>query len=582
MKRMMLAAVAMAAACAAPASPDPDAGEGVVIYPAEAVVTMAADGDVAEAVAVSGDRIIATGTLEDLKGAMPAASVDPEFRDAVIVPGLIDPHVHVVLGALQYNLPITPPWPMATPHGMKAGLPNREAFLAALSDIVAAADPDAPVVAYGYHNLVHGDLTRVDLDAITSDQPLIVWHYSSHDFYLNNAAIEAAGFTPALAQTFHGVDLDENGELTGRIYEDAALLVIQAFAGVILAPDNVTAGFHGFSSMLRQAGVTTTAEMAYGLFGWDMEDANIRANWGSAQEAGYHLYLVPEYRALERTFGDGRVQAVLDMVSGARDTPAPVLPRVKFFTDGAFYSQTMRLSPPGYLTGQSKGTEGLWVAGPDGIVPAIAPYWAAGLGVNIHSNGDAAQGATLKALETLREGDGPENSFVIEHGGLFSPEQVEAAGRLNARLSAASHYVFYMANEYAGPLGDVRANWISPLGALTAAGVPVAVHSDAPLAPPYPLRAAGVHITRATREGRAYEAEMALPPYEALEAITLDAARVLGLEAEIGSIEPGKRADFTILGANPLATEGADWESIPVWGVMLDGVKHPLAEQGIE
>ena len=139
-----------------------------------------------------------------------------------------------------------------------------------------------------------------------------------------------------------------------------------------------------------------------------------------------------------------------------------------------------------------------------------------------------------------------------------------------------------MAHEYAGPLGEVRAQWISPLGALTAAGVPVAVHSDAPLAPPYPLRAAGVHMTRATREGTVYEADMALSAHEALEAITLDAARVLGLEAEIGSIEPGKRADFTILGANPLDTAGSDWDAIPVWGVVLDGVKHPLAEQATE
>lgn len=581
MRRFILGVAIAVSACSAPK--DPAAGEGIVIYPARAVVTMAGSDEVAEAVAVSGDRIISTGTLAGLTAAMPAANVDPEFTDAVIVPGLIDPHVHVVLGALQYNLPITPPWPMATPHGMKAGLPNRGAFMAALSDIVTDAEPGSTVVAYGYHNLVHGDLARQDLDLIAPDQPLVVWHYSSHDFYLNSAAIDAAGFTPALAQSFHGVDLDENGELTGRIYEDAALLVIQAYAGVILAPDNVTAGFHGFSSMLRQAGVTTTTEMAYGLFGWEMEDANIRTNWGNAQAAGYHLYLVPEYRALERTYGDGKVQAVLDMVGGARETPAPVLPRVKFFTDGAFYSQTMRLSPPGYLSGQSKGSEGLWVAGPDGIVPAIQPYWDAGLGVNIHSNGDAAQSATLKALETLRNGDDSlGNSFVIEHGGLFSPEQVEVAGRLKAQLSAASHYVFYMANEYAGPLGEVRAQWISPLGALTAAGVPVAVHSDAPLAPPYPLRAAGVHMTRATREGSVYEAEMALSPYEALEAITLDAARVLGLDAEIGSIEPGKRADFTILGANPLETAGAEWEAIPVWGVVLDGVKRPLAETAAE
>jgi predicted amidohydrolase YtcJ len=77
---------------------------------------------VAEAVAVSGDRVLSTGTLKGLQGC--DARGDGRsltFEDSVIVPGLIDPHVHVVLGALQYNLPITPPWPMATPHGMKDG-----------------------------------------------------------------------------------------------------------------------------------------------------------------------------------------------------------------------------------------------------------------------------------------------------------------------------------------------------------------------------------------------------------------------------------------------------------------------------
>ena len=572
------AALLLAVACSRGGADDATAaGEGAVIYPAASVVTMTAADAVASAVAVKDGRILVTGTEAELAEALPKASVDRTFEGMVIVPGLIDPHVHVMLGALQYNLPLTPPWPMATPHGMRAGIGTREGFLAEVAAIEASTAPGEPIVIYGYHNLVHGDLTRTDLDAITTARPLVIWHYSSHDFYLNSAAIERAGFTPALKEKFHGVDLDENGELTGRIYEDAAVAVLGAFADVMLAPENVSAGFQGFSRMLRKAGVTTTVEMGYGLFGWDMEDANIRSNWGDAQSAGYNLYLVPEYRALQRSFGEDRVQAVRDMVSGVRPAAAPVLPRVKFFTDGAFYSQTMRLSPPGYLSGQSKGSEGLWVMKPDEIAPTIQPYWDAGLGVNIHSNGDAAQGATLMALKTLRNSGG-DNSFTIEHGGLFSPHQVEEAGRLKANVSAASHYVYYMADTYADPLGEPRARWISPLGALTEAGVAVTVHSDAPLAPPEPLRAASVHITRATREGGVYEATMALTPYEALESVTLDAARAVGLEAEIGSIEAGKRADFTILGANPLDVAAENWTGIPIWGVVLAGEKRPLED----
>lgn len=72
MKRIVLAASIAVASCAAPSSPDPAAGEGVVIYPAKAVVTMAGEDVVAEAVAVSGDRVVSTGTLARLTAAMPA------------------------------------------------------------------------------------------------------------------------------------------------------------------------------------------------------------------------------------------------------------------------------------------------------------------------------------------------------------------------------------------------------------------------------------------------------------------------------------------------------------------------------
>ena len=237
----------------------------------------------------------------------------------------------------------------------------------------------------------------------------------------------------------------------------------------------------------------------------------------------------------------------------------------------------MRVSAPGYLAGQSKGTKGLWVTEPGRIEPILRPYLEAGFGVHIHSNGDAAQAATLDALAAVRKA-GHKADFVIEHGGLFSPEQRVLAGEHGAMVSAASHYVFFMAGAYAKALGPQRALWISPLGGLTEAGVPVALHSDAPLAPPQPLRAAGAHVTRATREGASYEKTQALNPYQAMEAVTLDAARVLGLAEEIGSIEIGKRADFTVLEANPLATPPEQWSEIGVWGVVLDGKKRPIEE----
>jgi predicted amidohydrolase YtcJ len=554
--------------------PMPPQGENAVIYPAAHVVTMAEQG-VAEAVAVRDGFIIAVGTLEEVQGDLPGADTNFIFEDKTIVPGLIDPHVHMGLSSLQYATPLTPPWPMATPDGMVRGLPTRDAFFERLAEIEADAPAGEPLIVYGFHNLVHGDLTKSDLDAITTDRPLVIWHYSSHDFYLNSAALDWAGIEASLHERFEGVDLDASGELTGRIYEDAIPELMNAIGPILLAPTRLAEGLEGFSELLRAGGVTTVADLGYGIFTIPLENANIAGNWRSIDHAGYRLYLVPEHRAFEHAYGDARVETVLGMVFGDIAVPAPVLPQVKFFTDAAYYSQTMRVSEPGYLSGQSQGTQGLWVLKPDEIVPTIQPYWDAGLSVRIHSNGDAAQTATLDALEVLRPSDA-ERKFVFEHAGLFSPEQVERASELGAAISAASHYVFYLGEAYQSPLGPDRGNWILPLASLSEAGVPVTLHSDAPLAPPLPLRAASVHMLRSTREGGELTPSEKLSAQEALESITIDAAYALGLEDELGSIEIGKRADFTILGANPLETSGAAWSDIEVWGVIIDGERRPL------
>ena len=365
------------AGCAeqAPATP---AGEDVVLFLAATIITMDDMQAEAEMVAVTEGRVLAVGSAEELSGAYPAATRDNSFADKTLVPGLIDPHIHMALSSLQYATKLTPPWQMATPSGVVEGLPDRAAFLGKVNDLVAAHEGDGPLIIFGYHNLVHGDLVRADLDAITTAFPLIIWHYSSHDFYLNENAIEWAGITPALHEQFEGIDLGADGEPTGRVYEDAISFLLQKLGPTLLDPQRIAIGLEGFSGLLRSGGVTTVADLGYGIFGRALEDANIKNNWISPTHSGYRLYLVPEHRAFAREFGEGSPEAVTKMLAGDIETPAPVLAQVKFFADAAFYSQTMRLSPPGYLAGQSKGSEGLWVIEPNDLAETIRPYWEAG------------------------------------------------------------------------------------------------------------------------------------------------------------------------------------------------------------
>ena len=543
----------------------------VTIYTADHIMTVDPAQPDVEALAVRNGMILGAGPEVKLKRLYKGAALNTIFEGKTIVPGLIDPHVHMTLGSMMYALDFVPPWDMAHPTGIIKGLPDRDSFLARVTELEAVA-PDGPLYLYGYHNLVQGDLTRQDLDAISTDRSIYIWHYSGHDFYLNSAAIENSKLDKSLADKYHGVGLDDDGELNGRIYEDAALALFASIGPTLMSPGNLSRGFNGYEKIFARGGITTVAEMGYGIFGRKLEDGVIAQFYGD--DDSYRLYLVPEKRAFAAEFGEDASAKILEMTGEERR--APVLPQVKFFTDAAFYSQTMRLQGPGYIGGQSKGTNGLWVTQPDKLADDLRPYWNAGLDIHIHSNGDAAQDSTLNALAELRsERSEPEQRMVFEHVGMMRPEQIAKAADLGAGISAASHYVHYMGDDYKSAIGD-RVKFMSPLRSAINAGVPVTLHSDAPLAPPLPLVAAGVHMTRATRHGTISTPSETITAEQALRAITLDAAWSLGLEDEVGSIEVGKKADFTILGQNPLELKGEDWPRIDVWGVVLGGDLHPL------
>ncbi len=546
-----------------------------VIYPAATVLTMNDAFEQTDAVAVRDEIIVGVGMLDDLRDQHPNALIDRSFENHTLLPGFIDPHVHMTLGSMLYALPMAPPWDMMGVDCVIKGLPDRQQFLDHITKLVGEDKKKGPLIIYGYHDLIHGELTRRDLDAITTARPLIIWHYSAHDFYLNSAALKWAGIDASLHDLYEGIPLGEDGEPTGRIYEDALPVLYETIGRELLGPFALGRGQKAFSELLRKGGVTTVAEMGYGIFTFFVEATHLRLNWRSPDHSGYKLYLVPEHRAFAARYGSDSAQVVRALADGNKKAPAPVLPRVKFFADGAYYSQTMRISEPGYISGQSTGQQELWVTLPSALATVMQPYWEAGLGAHVHSNEDAAQRATLDALATLRESD-EERPFVIEHGGMFSPNDVARANALGADLSAASHYVYYLGQSYQEPLGPERGAWLSPLGSFTNAGGKVALHSDAPLAPPHPLRAASVHMTRATREGGVLAPHERLTPRQALEAITINAAHVIGLEHEIGSIEIGKHADFTVLEKNPLNVEPRSWSDIPIWAVVLDGEKRPI------
>ena len=572
MKYLSTALVAFAlTACSPNASePAPSTSSPIIIYPAQKIITVDPNSPIAEAVAIQGDKIVGVDSLDALKRAHPKATMNPQYSDAIILPGLIDPHVHMTLAAMMYGLDWIPPWDMVHPSGTISGIDNKTELLQSIARYHSQKTDDTPLILYGYHNLVQGDLTKTDLDKISTSRPIIIWHYSGHDFYMNSKALELFEITAKLHDLYEGVGIDSTGELTGRIFEDAVAPLLPKIAPYLLNPKHIETGFNGFEEALARGGVTTVAEMGYGIFGREFENSINAAHHG--EDDPYSLYLVPEHRAFTLEFGDDSAAKILEL---AENNPK-ILPQIKLLTDAAFYSQTMKLAAPGYLSGQSKGTDGLWVTQPNDLPALMARYWDAGLDIHIHSNGDAAQDSTLAAFASQSAGQDGQR-LIIEHAGLITPAQMEKAAELGIGISAASHYVNFMGTDYRPVIAE-KADYITPLASAFEAGLKVTLHSDAPLAPPMPLLAAGRHMTRATREGGVSNPNEKLTADQALRAITIDAAWSLGLEDAIGSIEVGKQADFTIVGANPMELPGESWGAIPIQGVMVKGISYPVDE----
>ena len=163
----------------------------IVIYPAKEIITLDPTRPAADAVAVVGDRILAAGSLDELKAAAGTQpyTVNTIFADQVIVPGFIAQHDHPMLAALTMTSVIIAIEDWVLPEGTSKAATNREEYLARLAEANASLkDPSAVLLTWGYHQYFHGELKKSDLDAISTTRPIIVWHRSGHEFFLNSIA----------------------------------------------------------------------------------------------------------------------------------------------------------------------------------------------------------------------------------------------------------------------------------------------------------------------------------------------------------------------------------------------------------
>ena len=150
---------------------------------------------------------------------------------------------------------------------------------------------------------------------------------------------------------------------------------------------------------------------------------------------------------------------------------------------------------------------------------------------------------------------------------------------LGASANVNLYYVWLRGEMYPKVVGKDRAEDLSPVGSLVREGVPTTFHSDYPVAPPKPLLGVTLGLTRVGQTGtKTLGSGERINLEQALRMITIDAAYVLGLDNKVGSIEPGKLADFTVLEQDPHNVKPAAIRNIPVWGTVVGGRVFPASE----
>ena len=545
----------------------------LVVYTAREIVTLDPDKPVAEAIAVEEGRIVATGSLEQVLGELTDRTyrVDQQFKDSVLIPGLINQHEHTWLASIAMIAEIISIEEWVLPERTMPRAVDAADYRRRLSEAVARHsathdDSDEVFYTWGYHQLFHGDLTRNDLDAMSQSVPIIVFQRSMHELIFNSRALSLFGVTQTTIDQLPATARAQTDFERGHFWEQGSLAVIPAFFPDLLAAERYLPALARARDYWQAAGSTLVAEPG-GLVSPALMAMQNKVL--ADPSTPFRMHYIADGRSMIAENPAAKVIAATDALAQSAEGMTRFLPKqVKLFADGAMFSQLMKMSD-GYLDGH----QGEWLMEPEVFREAFRIYWDAGYQIHVHQNGDAGLDLVLDTLEAnLQRAPRKDHRTVIVHFGFSRSDQIERIKRLDALVSANPFYTTVLADRYSEVgVGPERAQEMVRIGEAVRAGISVSLHADMPMAPGKPLLLMSSAVNRKTVGGNIAGPRQRLTPEQALRAVTIDAAYSLQLEGEVGSIEPGKLANLTVLAENPLKVAPDRIAKIAVQGTVHEG-----------
>jgi predicted amidohydrolase YtcJ len=538
------------------------------IVRASTVITMDIARPRAEAIAIADGSIAAVGSASEVQAAAGKGAEIVDVAGGAVLPGFIDPHHHYCMSAFERTLPDVE----------LRGAVSVDDILTRLERAVRESAPGGWLRAQGYNpDRLHERRAprREELDAVCLDRPLLLISWTFHEGCLNSRGLAELGWSERTPDPPQGrLVRDRRRRLTGEIGERALFAAEAASRGSLLAraDDAWLAECEAHGEALLRKGITRVGDAAVAPV--------FERLYQRALADGRLPITVHRMPVSARTISEPRLDAE---PTGTGPSHCPAGP-AKLILDGAERCavcvslaqvvQGAAVMARGIVSGTGLaalrairrtafpriGRDGhvhsgtlLWDRGR--LEATVAQAARSGLQVAQHAVGNEAVALAVAAIERAGGGlDGLPGRPRIEH--------VVFADRRLARRMADAGVAAVVQPRWVHEMGDdlqllplAPAIRRLPLNTLRDAGADLALSSDFPAADYDVISAVQSAATRRTRTGASLEPEEALGVEEALRGYTTTAARVLGVEREAGSIEPGKRADLVVLSADPLSAD---------------------------
>ena len=512
-----------------------------------------------EAVVVRDGTIVFVGSRLDAERFVRGDPTRIDLEGNCLLPGFIDAHSHPLWAAKTRGDPVV---------DIRAEtVPTFEAVLAKIERRVAAARPGEHLLFFGLDAQLHHGfnvLSREQLDDIAPDNPLGVQTSNCHALFLNSAGFDVCGIdenTPTPTGSI--IERSACGRPTGKIAEAITWQALETFYEA-WGDNRLCKEFEKCIFKFIRNGITTTTEHLYLPFYKAYYLSALKKGWPLPRIAAYQQALTPDMTVEPMNIENDRL-----WMAG-----------VKIHADGSPFIGNIWLSQP-YLDNEITRVNMNLPPGHTGSVnypqayfeKMVRNYVSQGWQMTIHTQGDRTIDMVLDLLdEIVSEDTRPVYRFRLEHCALMRDDQIERAVRMGVLASFFINHITH----WGAPIEDVlfgpeRAAHYIPAGTAAKQGMRISLHADTPMTDPSCLELMQAAMTRRANDGRCLGPGERLEAQTALRAVTIDAAYQIGKEDVLGSISPGKHADFVVVDENPLQTDSNRIRDIKIQQTWLAG-----------